>query len=63
MSEEPLPEETDDDSIPCPVYDEFAGRPCGEPTQPGALTCATHRVLSSSTQVSRMDNARRRYAR
>ena len=65
MSDDPRPEldDDDDDSIPCPVYDDHARRPCGEPTEPGALTCANHRVRSTSTEVSRMDNARRRYAR
>ncbi len=50
-----------DDSVPCPVYDDSYGRPCGEPIEPGTLTCVKHRVRSTSTQVSRMDNARRRY--
>ncbi len=63
MASDRLTDEPDDDTIPCPVYDDFARRPCGEPAKPGALTCAKHAARSSSTQVSRMDNARRRYAR
>jgi len=63
MDAERHDEQRDDDSFPCPVYDDFSGSPCGEPTEPGALTCAEHRVRSTATQVSRMDNARRRYAR
>lgn len=51
----------EDDSIPCPVYDDLQGRPCGEPTQPGTLTCKAHSTRSSSTQISRLDAARRRY--
>ena len=61
MSTEPSPPPDDDDSFPCPVYDDSMGRPCGEPTQPGTLTCAKHRVRATSTELSRMDNARRRY--
>ncbi len=51
----------DDDVIPCPVYDAHAGRPCGKPTEPGTLTCKDHATRSSSTQISRLDAARRRY--
>lgn len=51
----------DDDSIPCPVYDQDAERPCGEPTESGTLTCKAHKTRSSSTQISRLDSARRRY--
>lgn len=63
MPPEPDDELLDDDCFPCPFYDDFAGRPCGEPTEPGKLTCARHSTRSSATEVSRMDNARRRYAR
>ena len=57
----PPPSDEDDDSIPCPVYDEFAGRPCGDPTEPGTLTCKAHDTRQSSTQISRLDAARKRY--
>ncbi len=50
-----------DDAIPCPVYDERTGRQCGKPTEPGTLTCKEHDTRSSSTQISRLDSARRRY--
>jgi hypothetical protein len=63
MADDDTDRDDDDDSIPCPVYDDFARRPCGEPSVPGQLTCVTHRVRSTATQVSRMDTARRRYAR
>ena len=50
-----------DEEIPCPVYDEHARRPCGKPIEPGTLTCKEHDTRSSSTQISRLDAARRRY--
>jgi hypothetical protein len=51
----------DDDALPCPVYDELTGRPCGKPMQTNTLTCKDHATRSSSTQISRLDAARRRY--
>ena len=63
MDDEPEHHAPDDDTFPCPVYDDFEGRPCGEPTEPDGLTCSKHRVRATTTEVSRMDNARRRYGR
>ena len=53
--------EADDDALPCPVYDDLTGRPCGKPMEPDTLTCKDHDTRSSSTQISRLDAARRRY--
>jgi hypothetical protein len=50
-----------EDAIPCPVYDERTGQQCGKPTEPDTLTCKEHDTRSSSTQISRLDAARRRY--
>jgi hypothetical protein len=50
-----------DDAPPCPIYDELSGRPCGKPMEPDTLTCKEHGTRSSSTQISRLDAARRRY--
>jgi len=51
----------DDDATPCPIYDQLTDRPCGKPMEPGTLTCKEHATRSSSTQISRLDAARRRY--
>ena len=51
----------DDDAMPCPIYDQLTDRPCGKPMEPGTLTCKEHATRSSSTQISRLDAARRRY--
>jgi len=51
----------DDDATPCPIYDQLSGRPCGKPMEPDRLTCKEHDTRSSSTQISRLDSARRRY--
>jgi len=61
-SETPQPEAaTNEEAMPCPVYDQMTGRPCGEPMAPDRLTCKEHDTRSSSTQISRLDAARRRY--
>jgi len=60
MAEPETVEPEDDDSIPCPVYDNLEGRPCGQPTEKDTLTCKEHRTRSSSTQISRLDAARKR---
>lgn len=51
-----------DDEIACAVFDDSRGRPCGEPVEPGTLTCVKHRARPTRTQVSRNDAARRRYS-
>ena len=53
--------DADDDAVPCPIYDAQTGRQCGKPTERGTLTCKEHDTRSSSTQISRLDAARRRY--
>jgi hypothetical protein len=54
--------EEDDGEIACAVFDEMRGRPCGQPVEPGTLTCVKHRARPTRTQVSRNDAARRRYS-
>jgi len=54
-------EATDQEAMPCPVYDQLTGRPCEQPMEPDRLTCKEHDTRSSSTQISRLDAARRRY--
>jgi len=51
----------DENAMPCPVYDQLSGQPCGKPMEPERLTCKEHDTRSSSTQISRLDSARRRY--
>lgn len=61
VHERPAPAADDDDAIPCAVFDEQRGRPCGEPVESDTLTCAKHRVRPTRTQISRNDAARRRF--
>ena len=53
-------DDDDDDDIPCAIFDDQRGRPCGAPVESGTLTCSKHRVRSTRTQISRVDAARRR---
>lgn len=53
----------DEDAIPCPIFDDQRGRPCGGPCEDGTLTCSKHRVRQTRTQISRVDAARRRGGR
>jgi hypothetical protein len=53
----------DDDAIPCAIFDDMRGRPCGEPVEAGTLTCSKHRARQTRTQISRVDAARRRGGR
>ena len=58
----PPPAKEDEGEIACAVFDDSRGRPCGQPVEPGTLTCVKHRARPTRTQVSRNDAARRRYS-
>lgn len=57
----PAAADADGGDIPCPVFDDSRGRPCGDPVEAGTLTCSKHRVRATKTQISRNDAARRRF--